>query len=231
MSKKKELLALLQEQLSAFQYSFVIFNGLSILDHINGVSYFSEFNYNDWGYFMIIIVERRQPLLAPRNLGSPFIFYGFNNFSPTFHIDDIKAVEILVDNVPVSTFKRAAIGTLIFGAVGTVAGIISSITTKAKSIINVVIYLDSIELSAITLYCKKMSDVSRLLSTFANLETSIYANETPEISSTNQAETIDNQIINSSITDDIVKLKKLLDEGGIDIDEYNSLKKKLISGD
>ncbi len=207
-------------------------NSLDIYEgRINGHDSYYGLRYSNEGHFMFLIYDTTGFLWSPRNLGAPYRYYKFTNFSPTFDIKNIKAVDVLVDEVPVSTFKRAAIGTLVFGAVGAVAGVISSITAKPKSKFNVTIYLDSIELSSITLPCKKMSDVSRLLSTFANLETSIYANKTPEISSSNQTAKIDNQIINSSITDEITKLKKLLDEGSIDSDEYNSLKKKIISGD
>jgi hypothetical protein len=190
-----------------------------------GFSYYG-LRYNNEGFFKVVIITN---YAWSHHLGSPYTYYNGTNYSPLYEIKDIKALEVLVDETPVSTFKRAAIGTLIFGGIGAVVGAISSIKAKPKSKLSVTIFLDSIELSAITLPCNKMADVSRLLSTFSNLEALLYPDKSVDTFSSEQTSKIGNLTSNQSISDEIVKLKKLLDDGVIEIDEYELLKRKLIT--
>jgi hypothetical protein len=196
----------------------------------NQFSYYA-LQYNNEGLFKFVITDNDLFTLFPRKLGSPFTYYSFTNFSPIYEISNIKAVEVLVDSIPVSMFKRAALGTLFLGGLGTVAGVISSIKAKPKSKLSVTIYLDSIELSAITVPCKKMADVSRLVSVLSNLETINSSNNSKDRSITNEMDIDNNQYKSNSISDEIMKLKNMLDEGLIELDEYKSIKKKIISGD
>ncbi len=198
------------------------------LDTYEGFFSYYGLRYNNEGFFKVVIITN---IYWNHHLGSPYTYYNGTNFSPLYEILHIKALEVLVDETPVSTFKRVAIGTLIFGGIGAVAGAISAIKAKPKSKLSVTIYLDSIELSAITLPCNKMADVSRLLSTFSNLEAVLYPDKSVDTFSSEQTSKIGNLTSNQSISDEIVKLKKLLDDGVIEIDEYELLKRKLITGE
>lgn len=146
--------------------------------------------------------------------------------NPAFNITQIKSVEISVDEVPVSVFKRTAVGGLLFGGIGAIAGALSSINSKPKSKISITVYFDSIDLSSLTIPCKNAGDANRLISTISNSETQLNPGKLKNKTVSNEAE---NSITDdSSLTGEITKLKKMLDEGIIDQEEFKILKKKFI---
>jgi len=60
-------------------------------------------------------------------------------------INKLIGAELIIDNVPVSKFARAAVGTLVFGALGTVAGLVSGATSRPKAKISVALQIDNID--------------------------------------------------------------------------------------
>lgn len=191
------------------------------------------FEYEDYGFFCFNAYELKWDG-SPKNLGSPFTFgpiWGTNgwNVSPRYRVTNIKAVELIVDSIPVSTFKRAVVGSLIFGGVGAVAGALSSVKAKPKSKISVAIYLDNIDLSSVNIPCKNLTDANRLISTISNLEDAVNEINAKKMN----LESNDNQFglnprSDSSVSNEIMKLKKMLDDGIIDEEEFKTFKKKLM---
>jgi hypothetical protein len=183
------------------------------------------FLYNENGFFRFDI--SLAGLIEPKKLGQGFTFNGMSNISDIYKIAQIRAVEIMVDEVSVSTFKRAAVGSLLFGGVGAIAGALSTIKAKPKSKIAIVVYIDSIELSSVYIPCRNMDDAIRLASTISSLESSLVNPHDKEIHSIS----LEIPKSNKSITDEVFKLKKMLDDGIIDENEFKLFKKKIISGD
>lgn len=191
------------------------------------------FEYENNGFFSFHAYELTWDG-SPKSLGSPFKFgpiWGTNgwNVSPTYRVTNIKAVELIVDSIPVSTFKRAVVGSLVFGGVGAVAGALSSVKAKPKSKISVAIYLDIIDLSSVNIPCKNLADANRLISTISNLEDAVNEINAKKI----EPESNDNQFglnpkFDSSISDEIMKLKKMLDDEIIDEEEFKTFKKNLM---
>jgi hypothetical protein len=180
------------------------------------------FNYTDTGWFHFNVIY----VLSSKALESPWKFNGPNiNYSPSYYIKNVIAVELVVDSVRVSTFRRASVGAFLFGGVGALAGALSSINATPKSKISVAIFLDNIELSTITVPCKTLGEANRLISTFANIESSRINKYNLN---TNQENFEKSEIKGTSFSDEIIKLKNLLDEGVIDESEFLILKRKLM---
>jgi len=187
-------------------------------------TYFEKwtFNYTDLGWFNFNVVY----VLSSKALAAPWAFLPPNlNYTPSYYIKNVIAVELVVDSISVSTFKRASVGALLFGGVGALAGALSSVNAKPKSKISVAIFLDNIELSAVTIPCKTLGEANRLISTFANIESSMINKYNLN---TNQENVEKPEIKGTSFSDEILKLKNLLDEGVIDESEFITLKKKLM---
>lgn len=194
---------------------------------IETISQSWQFFYNLNGWFKFTAVINLS--LWSKNLGHPYSYSSLANLntSPKFNVNQINSVELIIDSVPVSTFSRAVVGSLMFGGAGAIAGALSGINAKPKSKIAVAIFLNNIELSSVTIPCKNLSDANRLISTISNLE----ALNTPtddklEVNPINTTEKITDQ--KQTITDEIMKLKKMLDDGIIDQEEFKTFKKKLM---
>lgn len=86
------------------------------------------------------------------------------------HISEVKEVKLLVDSKEVSRFKRGAIGALLFGGIGAIGGLISAIKAKPKSDISILVLVDDIVFSAITIPCKDMSIAAKVLSTLEKMD-------------------------------------------------------------
>jgi hypothetical protein len=188
------------------------------------------FHYNQDGLFFFTANENN--ILGAKKFPKPFEFQrGIWNVSPAMKIENIKGLDIMVDEIPVSSFKRAAVGSLIFGGIGAVAGALSGIKAKPKSKITIIIYFDLIELSSVSIPCKAMGDAIRLVSTISNIEDNLNKRrgdleQYDEVNlATYKAET------KESISDEILKLKKMLDDDIISDEEFKSLKKRLINNE
>lgn len=179
--------------------------------------------YNNMGLVMFSLSSG----IMGTPFGRPYVHINRFNYSPQFYIKDIRAVELYVDAIPVSTFKRAFSGALLFGGVGAVAGALSSINVKPKSKLSVIVYFDSLELSSISIHCKDMGEASRVISTLANLESAVdgvrTTSENSSLSESRMSEGSSNEISN-----EIMRLKSLLDQGIIDEDEFKAFKNKLM---
>ena len=185
----------------------------------------TRLHYNHEG---ILIFAKTAGVLGSARLGKPYVYDGGRfNYTPEFYIKDVKSVELFVDSIPVSIFKRAFTGALLFGGVGAVAGALSTINVKPKSKITVIVYFDSIELSSISISCKDIGEASRIISTMANLES--HVNEIKNIDG-NYSEPVKEKYVSSqySLTDEIMKLKKMLDDGTINQEEFEIFKNKLM---
>lgn len=183
----------------------------------------TKLHYNNEGFIIFVIING----LIGTSLGYPYITIGDFNYSPQFNIRDIKAVDLFVDSIPVSKFKRAITGALLFGGVGAVAGALSTINAKPKSKITLIVYFDSIELSSVSISCKDIGEASRVISTLANLEAHLSVDNIPDnnVGGFDKGKLEDSSI---KITDEITKLKKMLDDGIIDQEEFKMFKKKII---
>lgn len=184
------------------------------------------------GFFRFCVNETKWDGTA-KDFGSPFTFSPLHwdrwNVSPRYRVTNIKAVELVVDSIPVSTFKRAVVGSLIFGGLGAVAGALSTINAKPRSKISVAIYLDIIDLSSVNIPCKTMVDAKRLISTISNLEDAVYEINAEKIEpESNDRQFGLEQSSEHSISDEIMKLKKMFDDGIIDEEEFKAMKKKVI---
>lgn len=180
-------------------------------------------HYNNEGFIIFVIIKG----LIRTSLGYPYITIDDFNYSPQFNTRDIKAVDLFVDSIPVSKFKRAITGALLFGGVGAVAGALSTINAKPKSKISLIVYFDSIELSSVSISCKDIGEASRVISTLANLEAHLSGDNMPDknIGGFDRGKLEDSS---TKITDEITKLKKMLDDGIIDQEEFKMFKKKII---
>ena len=190
---------------------------------VGTITRLTTIKYNDEGFIIFAFVKG----LIGTELGYPYIYDSGINFSPKFNIKDIKSVDLFVDSIPVSKFKRAFTGALLFGGVGAVAGALSTINAKPKSKISLIVYFDSIELSSVSISCKDIGEASRVISTLANLEAHLSEDNIPD----NNIDGFDKGKLEDSsikITDEITKLKKMLDDGIIDQQEFQMFKKKII---
>ena len=185
-----------------------------------------KFKYNEHGKFRFEAIHEK---ILWIQFGEPWRFTPLGwNISPLFDIENIQGVELVVDSIPVSKVKRAAIGTLLFGGVGAVVGALSGIKAKPKSKVSVTIFLNNLDLAAVSIPCKSINDANRIIGTISNLD-SLRLSSTPS-SSNNTNKISDNEGgTEIKITDEIMKLKKMLDEGIIDHEEFREFKKKLMS--
>ncbi len=164
-------------------------------------------------------------------------YAGFEEYTtPKIKITELNSVELVADDVPVSKWKRAAIGTVLFGAIGTAVGLASSLTAKKKKKISLVIFSDNFELSSLVIPCNGLEEAYRVISTLSNIESKI-----PGLKSSEKADSITQEIMEPiekrmtsegstafySISSEILKLKDLLDKGIIDDEEFRAMKKKL----
>lgn len=145
------------------------------------------------------------------------------------HIKDLIGVELLIDNVPASKFKRAAVGTLVFGAVGTVAGLVSGATAKPRAKIHVVLQIDDIRVASFTTRCENIGTAYRLINTLALMEKKYFENN-PNKLIEQRVEKEENADVSDKelYSEEIMKLKKLYDDGVIDQEEFKAFKKKLL---
>jgi hypothetical protein len=151
-------------------------------------------------------------------------------YEKTVKITQLIGAELIIDNVPVSKFARAAVGTLVFGALGTIAGLVSGATARPKAKISVALQIDDIDVASFTTRCDDIGTAYRLLNTLAQMEKEYYKEHLNELKSTvkndDPAETSSS---NNSLSEEIMKFKNMLDEGIIDQDEFKELKKNLIN--
>ena len=138
-------------------------------------------------------------------------------------IEDLIGAELIIDNVPVSIFKRATIGTLVFGGLGTVAGLVSGATAKPKSKVRVSLQINDLRVASYTTKCNDIGTAYRLLNTLAQMEKEYYE-EHPEL----KIESKEKESQGNVFSDEITKLKQMLDDGIIDQDEFKEMKKVLI---
>lgn len=180
-------------------------------------------HYNNEGFIVFAFING----FFGDPLGYPYIYARPFNYSPQFNVGDIKAVDLFVDSIPVSKFNRAFTGALLFGGVGAVAGALSTINAKPKSKISLIVYFDSIELSSVSISCRDIGEASRVVSTLANLEAHLSGDNMPDknIGGFDRGKLEDSS---TKITDEITKLKKMLDDGIIDQEEFKMFKKKII---
>lgn len=184
------------------------------------------FYYNEEGLFFFSL--NRTSMFGNKNLGFPFSFDGTWNNTPAFNINNIKSVELNIDSVPVSTFKRAVVGSLLFGGVGAIAGALSTIKAKPKSKISITVYFDSIDLASIHIPCKEIADANRLMGTIANLESTLNADNRIKLEDNLSSAMNSNIDSKSKISDEIYRLNNLLKEGIISQEEFVAFKKKLL---
>lgn len=185
------------------------------------------FYYNEEGLFFFSL-NRTSMFGDYKNLGFPFSFDGTWNNTPAFNINNIKSVELNIDSVPVSTFKRAVVGSLLFGGVGAIAGALSTIKAKPKSKISITVYFDSIDLASIHIPCKEIADANRLMGTIANLESTLNADNRIKLEDNLSSAMNSNIDSKSKISDEIYRLNNLLKEGIISQEEFVAFKKKLL---
>lgn len=185
------------------------------------------FHYNEEGLFFFSL-NRISMFGDCKNLGFPFSFDGTWNNTPAFNINNIKSVELNIDSVPVSTFKRAVVGSLLFGGVGAIAGALSTIKAKPMSKISITVYFDSIDLASIHIPCKEIADANRLMGTIANLESTLNADNRIKLEDNLSSAMNSNIDSKSKISDEIYRLNNLLKEGIISQEEFVAFKKKLL---
>ena len=113
------------------------------------------------------------------------------------HISKLIGAELIIDNEPVSKFKRAAVGTLVFGGIGTIAGLVSGYNARPKAKISVALQMDDIELASFTTRCYDIGTAYRLLNTLAKMEKDYYEKH-PEKLNVDKTKLIDDE--NSSET-------------------------------
>jgi hypothetical protein len=146
------------------------------------------------------------------------------------HISTLTGVELLIDNVPASMFKRAAVGTLVFGAIGTLAGLVSGATAKPKTKVHVVLQIDDMNIASFTFKCNNIGIAYRVINTLALMEKEYYKKNPNELKTIEKIDHQNENIShNNSPSEEIMKLKKMLDEGVIDQDEFKEMKSVLIS--
>ncbi len=145
-------------------------------------------------------------------------------------ISQLSGAELIIDNVPVSKFARAAVGTLVFGALGTIAGLVSGATARPWAKIYVALQIDDIDLASFTTRCSDIGTAYRLLNTLSQMEREYYKEHPDEFKIIESLEKqSDNININDLFSEEIMKLKNMLDEGIIDQDEFKEMKSVLIA--
>jgi hypothetical protein len=145
-------------------------------------------------------------------------------------ISKLTGAELIIDNVPVSKFARAAVGTLVFGALGTIAGLVSGATARPKAKIYVALQIDDLGIASFTTRCNDLGTAYRLLNTLAQMEREYYKEHPDELKI---IESFEQQPVNIKsnelFSEEIMKLKNILDEGIIDQDEFKEMKAVLIA--
>lgn len=182
--------------------------------------------------------------------------YSFNkNLNDPLDLDDSRLIIIsveqilgyeLIDNSTIierksSNFGKMIAGGLLFGGLGAIAGSISSNKNhyKTKSDFRVRLILDSLSNASVDLKCESSERAYQLLYTLSLLEERFYKknevdqqslpdNDVKMITKTNSEKTIEET--KKSYYDEIIKIKDLCDKGIITIDEFETLKKKIING-
>lgn len=190
-----------------------------------GFEPFWSFIYNEVGMFMFELkttgfwlrvdnpwIKRKRTLLQ----------------SPLYRMDNIIGIELLINSIPVSKFKREIVGSPLFGRDGVDAGALSAINATPKSKIEVTIYLDNIDLSSVTIPCLDIGAANRLISTIANLETLVNSKNDITLSDRKPESGKNIKAPNTIISDEIYRLNNLLKEGIISQEEFVAFKKKLL---
>ena len=146
-----------------------------------------------------------------------------------FHIKDLLAVELLVNSTPVSIFKRAAVGTLIFGGIGTLTGVISGLKSKKNVKLSVALQLDDIQIPSLIIKCG-LEAAFKLIHTLAKIEKDYYDKNPSQLKLIEEKPEVDNNSTNNNfLSEEIMKLKKMLDDGVIDEEEFKAFKRKLLN--
>ena len=145
------------------------------------------------------------------------------------HITKLIGLELLIDNVPASKFKRAAVGTLVFGAVGTIAGLVSGATARPKAKIHVAMQFDDLKVASYTTRCDNIGVAYRLINTLALMEKKYYEDNPKELKIIEERTDENNDSTDNIVySEEIMKLKKMLDDGIIDEEEFKAFKKRLL---
>lgn len=138
-------------------------------------------------------------------------------------LDQVKGVILYVNSKEVSAFKRGITGALLFGGVGATIGVLSSIKAKPKSDISVVLITSDLSHSAINIPCTDIGTATRVISTLANLEERDLKSREKKIENGTLIE--DSEVLiddsdttkKASFSEEVMKLKKMLDYGIIDM--------------
>jgi hypothetical protein len=150
-----------------------------------------SFQYNSSGEFRFASTKELRGL----SVGERHYFV-----SIAYHLKNIFSIEVVINDVPVSTFKRMTVGSLLFGATEAILAAVNGMTTRPKSKKSEVIYLDDADLASMIIPCRDKNDSIRLISTISTLERCIDNN--PQ----NDSLAIKNKLIKESISE----LKKSL---------------------
>ena len=147
-----------------------------------------------------------------------------------FLITKLIEVQILVNTLPVSKFKRAVVGSMVFGPAGALSGMISANEAKPKSKISVLVRIDDIELSSVVVPCNGLNEAMRIINTLAQMEKDYYAKNPDKLKviESKKEKTIESSNLNYVFSEEVMKLKKMLDDGIIDDDEFKAAKKSLL---
>jgi hypothetical protein len=144
-------------------------------------------------------------------------------------ITKLIGAELIIDNVPVSKFARAAVGTLVFGALGTIAGLVSGTTARPKAKISVALQIDDIDVASFTTRCDDIGTAYRLLNTLAQMEKEYYKKYPKKLKIKNNDGQSEELKTKDLFSEEIMKLKNMLDEGIIEQDEFKEMKAVLIA--
>lgn len=160
------------------------------------------------------------------NSGYP---HGWPSKTKWIKISKLIGAELIIDNEPVSKFKRAAVGTLVFGGIGTIAGLVSGYTASPKAKISVALQMDDFDVASFTTRCYNIGTAYRVLNTLAKMEKDYYDNNPSELKEIGKNIDTENDSANNNVfSEEIMKLKKMLDDGVIDEDEFKAFKKRLL---
>jgi hypothetical protein len=147
----------------------------------------------------------------------------------------IKGYEIIVDDNVVerksSNFGKIIAGGLLFGGLGAVAGAVDKggkLKTSGKKSYSVRLILDDMEQASLDIKCDSSENAYRLLHTLALLEEKYSKQLNEQNNEQTTQEFKDTETSTVSFAEEIIKLKKLKDDGIITEEEFKVFKSKLM---